>query len=446
MLITPTPPRPHSQQNMIGYAASPMDTVRIGIIGLGMRGPKAVERFCHIDGAEIVALCDLHVERVKSAQDILTQNGRPQAASYSGTAEIWRELVERDDLDLIYIVMKWQSHVRMATYAMELGKHVAIEVPSAFEMEDIWTLIDTSERTRRHCMMLENCVYDSFELNTLNMAHHGVLGEILYAEGGYIHLLEDIWQQYDDNWRLDYNRKNRGDVYPTHGMGPACQILDIHRGDRLTTLVSMDSTPVSIPELLKANGEEPKEFLNGQHTYTMLRTLKGKTILIHHDVASPRPYSRQYNVAGTLGYATKYPCPLYSIASAGHHLREGMPPSSDDVSPHHWLSPEQQAFLEEKYRHPLLKQLGKKAAEIDYRGGMNYIMDYRLIYCLRHGLPLDMDVYDLAEWCCVAPLSRQSIESGNMPVEVPDFTRGAWNSVNGFRHAMASAEEGKSLI
>lgn len=432
---TDFPSRPYGQKDMIGFAAPPLDKVRIGIIGLGMRGPKAVERLCHIDGAEVVALCDLHEERVQKAQAILRQNGRPTAHGYYGDSEEWRKLVERDDLDLIYIVLKWQSHVRMATYAMQQGKHVAIEVPSAFEMEDIWKLIDTSERTRRHCMMLENCVYDAFELNTLNMAHHGLLGDILYAEGGYIHLLEDLWQQYDHNWRLEYNRMNRGDVYPTHGMGPACQILDIHRGDRLVKLVSMDSDPVSIPRLIEAKGEDPTGFRNGQHTYTMIRTMRGKTILIHHDVATPRPYSRQYNVAGTGGYATKYPLPMYALDRSSMTPSPALPDGCDQVSPHNWLSPEQQEALIEKYRHPLLRELGEQAARYDYRGGMNYIMDYRLIYCLRHGLPLDMDVYDLAEWCCVAPLSKQSIEGGSIPVDIPDFTRGAWDRIRGFRHA-----------
>lgn len=435
MESTDFPSRPYGQKDMIDFAAPPLDKVRIGIIGLGMRGPKAVERLCHIDGAEVVALCDLHEERIQKAQAILSQNGRPVAHGYYGGGEVWRKLVERDDLDLIYIVLKWQSHVQVATYAMKQGKHVAIEVPSAFEMEDIWTLIDTSERTRQHCMMLENCVYDTFELNTLNMAHHGVLGDILYAEGGYIHLLEDQWQQYDNNWRLEYNRKNRGDVYPTHGMGPACQILDIHRGDRLAKLVSMDSDPVSIPRLLEEKGEDSAGFRNGQHTYTMIRTMRGKTILIHHDVATPRPYSRQYNVAGTGGYATKYPLPMYALDRSSMTSPQALPVGCDQVSPHDWLTPEQQEALIEKYRHPLLRELGEQAARYDYRGGMNYIMDYRLIYCLRHGLPLDMDVYDLAEWCCVAPLSKQSIERGSVPVDVPDFTRGAWDRIHGFRHA-----------
>ncbi len=436
--------RPIDQIDMIGYADSPMDRVRIGIIGLGMRGPKAVERFCHIEGAEVVALCDLHEERVQKAQAVLRSNGRPEAEGYSGSADVWRELVTRNDLDLIYIVMKWQSHAEMATYAMRQGKHVAIEVPSAFEMSDIWALVDTAERTRRHCMMLENCVYDAFELNTLNMAHHGVLGDILYAEGGYIHLLEDIWQQYDGNWRLEYNRKNRGDVYPTHGMGPACQILDIHRGDRLTQLVSMDSDPVSIPRLLAARGEDASGFCNGQHTYTILRTAKGKSILIHHDVATPRPYSRQYNVAGTKGYATKYPVPLYSLSSAPRGVSGTALVFGEPFSPHEWLSQEQQETLLQEFRHPFLRDLGDKAARYDYRGGMNYIMDYRLIYCLRHGLPLDMDVYDLAEWCCVVPLSKQSIEGGSIPVSIPDFTRGSWSKSDGYRQAIA--EDGLRMV
>ena len=282
-------------------------------------------------------------------------------------------------------------------------------------------------------MMLENCVYDFFELTVLNMAQKGLLGDIVYAEGGYIHQLEDFWNAYEGDWRMAFNKTHRGDIYPTHGMGPACQILNIHRGDKMNYLVSMDATPRSIPEWLKANrGEEVSDFQNGQHTLTLIRTELGRTIEMHHDVATPRPYSRQYNIAGTKGYASKYPMPL--LALKGESLSSNPIPDQNLVA-HSWLPKEVQEAMMQEYKHPIHQELEEVAKEIGGHGGMDFIMDYRLIYCLRHGLPLDMDVYDMAEWSAISPLSAISLEHNSAPVEVPDFTRGYWNIKEGYRHA-----------
>ena len=302
---TKTPVRPKGQTDMVGFAADPIDTVRVAFIGLGMRGPGAVERFTKIRGTRIVALCDVEKERVDSTQAILTRAGLPEAAAYWGSTDSWKKLVDRDDIDLVYVVTDWVSHYPIAKRAMEKGKHVAVEVPAALSLDEIWDLINTSERTRRHCMMLENCVYDFFEMNTLNMAQHGLFGELLHAEGSYIHNLEEFWPAYWRKWRSEYNKKHRGDVYPTHGFGPACQLLDIHRGDRLVTVVAMDTDPVSGPEQYEAaTGKSAKSYRNGDHTMSFIRTAKGKTILIQHDVVNPRPYSRMYQVTGTKGFAT----------------------------------------------------------------------------------------------------------------------------------------------
>lgn len=246
-----TPARSSGQKHVLQLVTPKLETVRIGIIGLGMRGPGAVERFTKIPGTQIVALCDVLPERVEKIQEILVKAGLPEAAAYSGSEDAWKKLCEREDIDLVYIVTDWKTHAEMGVYAMEHGKHAAIEVPAAMTLEEIWKLIDTSERTRKHCIQLENCVYDFFELTTLNMAHQGVFGEILHAEGAYIHNLEDFWPYYWNNWRLDYNRKHRGDVYATHGMGPACQLLDIHRGDRMKTIVAMDTKAVNGPAYIK---------------------------------------------------------------------------------------------------------------------------------------------------------------------------------------------------
>ena len=427
------PARPAGQEHVLGLTTEPLDTVRVGFVGLGMRGPGAVYRFTHIPGAKIVALCDVEADRVASAQEILKEAGLPEAASYSGSTEAYKEMCEREDLDLVYIVTDWIHHAPVALYAMEHGKHAAIEVPAAMTLDEIWQLINTSERTRKHCMQLENCVYDFFELTTLNMAQNGVFGEVLHVEGSYIHNLSDFWDTYWNNWRLDFNQNNRGDVYPTHGFGPACQLLDIHRGDRLKTLVAMDTKAVTGPKCVEQQtGEKCEYFKNGDHTLTMLTTENGKTMLIEHNVMTPRPYSRMYQLTGTDGFANKYPVEQYCVRP-GENAPKNI--NHENLTAHGAVSDEVKDQMMAAYKHPIHVELEAKAKEVGGHGGMDFIMDYRLVYCLRNGLPLDMDVYDLAEWCSIVELSRISLENGNMPVAVPDFTRGHWNDVKGYRHA-----------
>ena len=427
------PARPAGQEHVLGLTTEPLDTVRVGFVGLGMRGPGAVYRFTHIPGVKIVALCDVEADRVASAQEILKEAGLPEAASYSGSTEAYKEMCEREDLDLVYIVTDLIHHAPVALYAMEHGKHAAIEVPAAMTLDEIWQLINTSERTRKHCMQLENCVYDFFELTTLNMAQNGVFGEVLHVEGSYIHNLSDFWDSYWNNWRLDFNQNNRGDVYPTHGFGPACQLLDIHRGDRLKTLVAMDTKAVTGPRCVEQQtGEKCEYFKNGDHTLTMLTTENGKTMLIEHNVMTPRPYSRMYQLTGTDGFANKYPVEQYCVRP-GENAPKNV--NHENLTAHGAVSDEVKEQMMAAYKHPIHMELEAKAKEVGGHGGMDFIMDYRLVYCLRNGLPLDMDVYDLAEWCAVSELSRISLENGNMPVAVPDFTRGHWNDVKGYRHA-----------
>ncbi len=432
---TVVPKRQAGQKDVINLVAPKLDVVRVGFIGLGMRGPGAVKRFTYIPGTKVMALCDIRPECVDKAQQILIKANKPKAAAYSGSGDAWKKLCERPDIDLVYIATDWKHHVPMALYAMKHGKHVAVEVPGAMNLEDIWALINTSEQTRKHCMMLENCVYDFFELTTLNMAQKGVFGEILHVEGSYIHNLADFWGAYWNNWRLDYNKKHRGDIYPTHGMGPACQLLGLHRGDKMNILVSMDTKAVTGAKYIKnKTGKSVKDFKNGDHTMTMIRTEKGKTIHIQHDVMNPRPYSRMYQLTGTKGFANKYPVQGYLLQP--EDMTTDLNPDHENLSAHRCVPEKVKKVLMEKYKHPIHKELEKIARKVGGHGGMDFIMDYRLVYCLRNGLPLDMDVYDLAEWSCVAPLSAISIENGNAPVEVPDFTRGSWNKVKGYRHAM----------
>lgn len=433
IIRTDIPKRPESQKDMVGFRCEPIETVRVGFIGLGMRGPGAVERFTHIPGVEIKALCDLYPERVEKAQKILTKKNLPEAATYSGE-EGWKKLCEREDLDLVYIVTPWLLHTPIAVYAMEHGKHVAIEVPAATTLEECWQLVNTSEKTRRHCMMLENCIYDFFELTTLNMAQEGLFGEILHVEGSYIHNLEDYWSAYQGNWRLDFNEKYKGDIYATHGLGPACQLLNIHRGDKMNYLVAMQTKAVNGPAVVKkTTGKDSPNYQNGDHSLTLIKTENGKTIHLQHNVVTPRPYSRMYQLTGTEGFANKYPSSSYTFRP--DNVSNNVP-DHENLNAHGPVPESVKKTLMEKYKHPIHKELEEKAKKVGGHGGMDFIMDYRLIYCLQNGLPLDQDVYDAAEWSSMGELTRISIENNSMPVEVPDFTRGSWKKLNGYHHFM----------
>lgn len=446
-IVIETPERPNGQKNVIGLTAPKMEIVRVGFVGLGMRGPGAVERFTYIPGTHIVALCDYEKERAEACQKYLQKANLPKAAVYYGE-DGYKDLCKRKDIDLVYIATDWDHHFPIAKYAMEHGKHVAIEVPSAMNLEQCWELIDLSEKTRLHCMILENCCYDWFEMNTLNMAQHGIFGEIIRAQGAYIHNLDDFWAYYwkngkDDKlgWRLRYNMENRGDVYATHGLGPVAQALDIHRGDRMVTLVAMDTKSVHGKALVeKATGERCENFRNGDHTTTLIRTANGKVIEIQHNVMSPQPYNRLYQLTGTKGFANKYPIEGYAVSSE-QMIESGVQPQVDNLNTHSFLPKEEMNALVTKYQHPILKKYGEMAKEVGGHGGMDFIMDSRLVYCLQNGLPLDMDVYDLAEWCSLAELGAISMDNGCAPVAVPDFTRGHWNDVKGFHHAFATPEE-----
>lgn len=433
VIVFNEPERLDNQKSMLQFAAAPIDVVRIGFIGLGMRGPDAVSRMTYIDGVKVVALCDLLPDRVEKVQkEVLDAKGLPRAAQYSGE-EGWKQLCQRDDIDLVYICTDWLHHVPMAVYAMQHGKHVVVEVPAATSVAECWQLVDVSEQTRRHCMMLENCCYDFFELTCLNMAQQGLFGEVIHGEGAYIHNLEPFWPYYQGNWRLDFDQKHSGDVYPTHGLGPLCQVMNIHRGDKMNYLVSM-ATPSYNGLKIAKEKMGVDTFANGDITTTMIMTEKGKTILLEHNVYTPRPYNRLYQLTGTKGFANKYP--IEGLTLLEENIPDNVLPDHEDLSGHEFMSESLKDSIMEKYKSPIAKDIEEKAKEVGGHGGMDFIMDYRLIYCLHNGLPLDEDVYDAAEWSCIGELTAASIANNGTPVKVPDFTRGDWNKLNGYKHAM----------
>ncbi len=410
----------HPQRfNMCGYAAPKLDKVRIGYIGLGNRGPKTLSRMLNIEGVEIVALCDKDLNRVTKAQEILKKQNLEPAKEYGGSEEAWKDLCQSQDVDLIYICTPWSLHTPMAVYAMECGKHAATEVPAAVTVEEAWQLVETSERTKKHCMMLENCCYDFFELLTLNMARQGFFGDIVHGEGGYIHnLLGKNFEKgfYSDMWRLKENFRN-GSLYPTHGLGPICQIMNINRGDKMEYLTAMSSNDFQMGKKAGELAQTDKFYqafdgksYRGNMNTTTVRTHKGRTIMIQHDVTSTRPYSRIHLISGTEGIARKWPEP--GKISKGHR----------------WLNEKEMEELYKKYTPEIVKRAGDMAKKVGGHGGMDFLMAWRLIDCLRNGIPLDQDVYDAALWSVIAPLSEWSVANRSNSIDVPDFTNGAWKT------------------
>ena len=447
-MVIETPTRPAGQKHVLGLTAPKLETVRIGFVGLGGRGPWAVKRYAHIPGVEIVALCDYEEARAEKTQSELRNRGLKPADIYFGPKG-YEELCKRDDIDLVYVATDWNHHFPIAKFAMENGKHAAIEVPAAMNLAQCWELIDLAEKTRLHCFILENCCYDYYEMNALAMAQDGVFGEIIRAEGAYIHTLDGAWDNYwkdpndndvnDLHWRLKYNKENRGDIYSTHGLGPVAQCMNIHRGDRFTTLVAMDTESFAGKAAVKRKtGKECVDFRNGDHTTTLMRTAQGKVVEIQHNVMTPQPYNRLFKLTGTKGYATKYPTPEFALS--GEALKGTDAPQMDNLNAHKFMDAKQKDALMKKYYHPILTEYGEKGRSMGH-GGMDYIMDARLVYCLQHGLPLDIDVYDMAEWCCLAELGALSMDNNCAAVSFPDFTRGHWNEVKGFKHAYAPAAE-----
>jgi predicted dehydrogenase len=386
---------------------------KLGIIGTGGRGTSLLTNLVAAD-ARVVAICDVVEAKAKAAQAIVVKAGQPSPEVYTGDPHIYQRLLQRDDIDFVVIATPWNWHAEMALYGMEHGKDVAIEVPGVKTIEDCWKIVETSERTRRHCTMLENCCYGYNETLILRMIHDGRLGEILYGEGAYLHDLRDeLFSNAGEGlWRRTEHTQRNGNLYPTHGLGPVANYMGIQRGDRFNYLVSM-STPQRGFDLyrkkhLKAGDPRLSErYVCGDMNTSLIKTDKGLNITVKHTVSTPHPYDRINQVAGTGGIFEDYPPRIYID---GQNADESWGP----------LDPWKQ------YEHPLWKREGEIARKLGGHGGMDYIMLYRLLQCMRDGLPPDMDVYDAAAWASVAELSVQSVAGGSIPVQFPDFMRGAW--------------------
>ncbi|HEY3384685.1 MAG TPA: Gfo/Idh/MocA family oxidoreductase [Vicinamibacterales bacterium] len=405
-----------STSPLLEFRVPPIDPVRIGYVGVGGMGSAHVRNLLTIEGVQIRAVCDIVPEKVERAQKSVVDAGQPRPEGYTKGPEDFRRLCQREDIDLVYNATPWEWHVPVCVAAMEAGKHAATEVPAAMTIEQCWQLVETSERTKRHCVMMENCCYDRPEMLCLNMVKKGLLGEIIHAEAGYLHDLRAIKFSTEGEglWRLAHAVKRDANLYPTHGLGPVAQCLDINRGDRFEYLVSMStaSRGLNLYAAKAFGANDPRatrKYALGDVNISLIHTALGKVITLYHDTDSPRPYSRIHKVQGTAGIFEKYPERVYV---------EGRSTRGDQ-----WDTLD--TFRE--YDHPLWTSQADKARGAGH-GGMDYIEDYRLIDALRQGRPLDVDVYDAAAWSVVTELSELSVAGRGKPVEFPDFTRGGWKT------------------
>ncbi len=399
-------------------AAKPLDKVRIGFVGVGGRGTGDLRNLLKLEGVEIRAVCDVVEGKVVRAQKMVAEAGQPLPQPYSRGENDYKRLCARDDLDLVFTATPWDWHTPVCVEAMKSGKHAASEVPIAVTLEECWELVETAGQTGRYCIQMENCNYDRVELMVLNMVRQNLLGDLVHARCGYLHDLRA--GKFNDRggekklWRLEHSLRRNGDLYPTHGLGPVAQCLNINRGNQFEHMVAMSSKSQSLHEYAVAEfgQDSPQAKLDialGDVVTSVIRTAAGQTIIVTHDTNTPRPYSRDYLIQGTKGIVRKYPeAKIYLDGKSPKHQWEDL---IDNYS--------------RQYEHPLWRGLEERAKGSGH-GGMDFIQAYRLIYCLRNGQPMDTDVYDGAALCAVSELSERSIANNSRTLDFPDFTRGAW--------------------
>ena len=393
-----------------------IDVVRVGFVGVGHQGSAHVRNLLRIEGVEIRAICDIVEAKVARAQKWVRDAGQARPAGYSRGDTDFKRMCEREDLDLVYTATPWEWHTPVCVAAMQAGKHAATEVPAAVTIDECWQLVETSEKTGLHCVMMENCCYGRSELMVLNMVRKGLLGELLHAEGGYLHDLRSEWYdgRYDQDWRKEHNIRRNGNLYPMHGLGPLAQCMNINRGDRFDYLVSMSCNSrgehLYAAKLFGPDHPEAKiRWADGDVNSSLIRTVNGRTIILKHDVHLPRPYSRINLIQGTKGIFRGYPDRIFIEGSTRGHEWESV------------------AKYQEEYEHPLWKAKGAQAKEGGH-DGTDYLVDYRLITALRRGTATDMDVYDAAARSAVSELSERSVADRSRPQDFPDFTRGKWKT------------------
>src|SRR6185369_12473981 len=405
------------QQTMMGVKFEPRDVVRVGLIGVGLRGTDVLGEFLAIDKVVVNAVCDVVKEKCLRAAQLVEKAGQKTPAIYSNGERDFEQLSKRDDLDFIYIATPWEWHVPQALAALKAGKHVGTEVPAAYTIEDCWQLVDTSEKMRRHCLIMENCCYDYSETMVLNMIRGGLLGELVHGECAYNHDLRGILFENANEglWRRRHHTLRDSNLYPTHGLGPMAQYMNINRGDRFDHIISMSSAHLGLEAYRKDHvpAGDPKwkeTYKCGDYNTSLIKTARGRTIMLQHNVSTPRPYDRINLIQGTKGIFRDYPPRIFIDGQQGGHT---------------WTTLDK---YKDQYESPLWKKQGETARKLGGHGGMDYLMCWRLVQCIREGLEPDINVYDAAAWSVPGPLSQMSVANGSMPVKVPDFTRGLWRN------------------
>ena len=428
--VAGTDPFPQTYQqrfNMSGYAAPKLDVVRVAVIGLGTRGSSQVLKLSCVEGVEIKALCDLVPEKVAKAMASLKGYSQ-KPDSYSGDEEGWKKICDRKDIDLIYISTPWSLHTTMAVYAMDHDKHVGVDRPAATTIEDCWKLVETSERTRKHCWLSTHACWGGMTAVTLNMVRQGLLGDIVHGEGCYIHnlLMANFSKdKYADQWRLKENAGRRGNLYPDSGVDSIAQMMDCNYGDKMEYLSALSSNDFMMgkkAQELAAGDEFWKPYVGknfrGNMTVTSIKTNRGRSILILHDVTSPRPRPN-YNdlISGTKGISM-FSMPAISISD---REVDSYPFESE------WASDEEIKSYAEKYTPAMTRKFIELTAQAGNPKNSS-VEEWRLIDCLRNGIPMDIDVYDTALYSSIGPLSEWSVANRSNSVTVPDFTCGAWQT------------------
>ncbi len=412
------------------FIAPKLNNVRIAFIGVGHRGGGHLSYLANIPGTEVVAISDLYEDKVKQSLKTVHQltnyNQHNNIETYWGSEIKWKIMLQEVKPDAVFISTNWKNHAPMAIESMKNGAHAFVEVPLATSIKDLWSIIDTSERTQRHCMMMENVNYGRTELMYLNMCRNGLIGDFLHAEAAYIHELR--WQMNEvdrgtGSWRTPQYAFGKGNLYPTHGLGPVAQYMSLARtDDNFKSLVSYSSPALGRAIHAKKNFSDDHkwnqlDYKNGDMNTSIIKTVMGRTIMVQWDETSPRPYSRLNLIQGTKGVLAGFPTRMA--------IEGGLDGLSDDH--HEWIEGNQLEKVYQKYDHPLYNRLNKKS-EGSGHGGMDGIMRYRIIECLQKGLSLDQNVYEGAFWSAVTELSGRSIDQNGAPQQFPDFTRGNWKS------------------
>ncbi len=406
-------------ETMVGVKFEARDTVRLGVIGVGSRGTGMLENFLAIPHVQVNAICDSVKEHATHAQELVEKSGGKKPEIYANGEHDYENLCKRNDLDFIYIATPWHWHAPMGIAAMKGGAHAGLEVPAVVTLEECQAIVDTSEKTRRHCMIMENCCYGESELLVMNMVRAGMFGELLHGEGAYIHDLRKIVNEdrSEGLWRREWHTKLNGNIYPTHGLGPVANYMGINRGDKFEYLVSMSSPQAGLDAYREANvpKDSPKwkeKYILGDMNTSLIKTAKGRTVVVQHDVVNPQPYDRINLIKGVKGMFRGYPDRIFLDGQKGEEAYTGLD------------------AYKEQYEHKLWKEHGKDAEDRGH-GGMDYLMLWRLAQCIREGLAPDIDVYDAASWSAIGGLSEASVAQGSAPQKFPDFTHGQWKQRDG---------------